>query len=184
MYSMKCIILYGPPAVGKLTVAKALAKMTNARVFDNHQVIDIVEPVIPRQTPVFRELVYSLQLQVINAALRFPTSDLIITFPFAANLREDVAYIQTLLEASKTHDATVELVRLAANRKTLLTRVVAESRKGTGKVTDPAVLEELMKEYDLESRVPGEPSTSINTSHLTPEEVAQQIVRVTKAIKD
>jgi adenylate kinase family enzyme len=45
---MKLIILYGAPAAGKLTVAKELAKTTDFVVFDNHQIIDIVEPLITR----------------------------------------------------------------------------------------------------------------------------------------
>jgi len=33
---MKLVFIYGPPAVGKLTVANALAKVTGFKVFHNH----------------------------------------------------------------------------------------------------------------------------------------------------
>jgi hypothetical protein len=38
--SMKLVFLHGSPAVGKLTVAKALLRMVSGRLFDNHAAID------------------------------------------------------------------------------------------------------------------------------------------------
>ena len=50
---MKLIIIYGPPAAGKLTVANAIAERTGIKVFHNHLSIDCVKPVIEFGTPAF-----------------------------------------------------------------------------------------------------------------------------------
>lgn len=42
---MQLIFIYGPPAVGKLSVANALAKLTGYRVFHNHLTIDLVRSI-------------------------------------------------------------------------------------------------------------------------------------------
>ncbi|MBD0327065.1 MAG: AAA family ATPase, partial [Pyrinomonadaceae bacterium] len=40
---MKLIFLHGLPGVGKLTVARELAKLTGFKVFHNHLAVDLVE---------------------------------------------------------------------------------------------------------------------------------------------
>lgn len=39
---MKLIIIFGPHAVGKMTVGQELAKLTELKLFHNHMTIDIV----------------------------------------------------------------------------------------------------------------------------------------------
>lgn len=39
---MKLIIIFGPHAVGKMTVGQELSKTTNLKLFHNHMTIDIV----------------------------------------------------------------------------------------------------------------------------------------------
>ena len=42
---MNLVFIYGPPGVGKLTVAKELAGLTGYKLFHNHLSIDWVLPV-------------------------------------------------------------------------------------------------------------------------------------------
>ncbi len=39
---MKLIIIFGPHAVGKMTVGQELVKITDLKLFHNHMTIDIV----------------------------------------------------------------------------------------------------------------------------------------------
>lgn len=39
---MKLVIIFGPHAVGKMTVGQELAKLTGLKLFHNHMTIDIV----------------------------------------------------------------------------------------------------------------------------------------------
>jgi shikimate kinase len=38
---MKLVILFGPPAVGKMTVGQELANLTGFRLFHNHMTIEL-----------------------------------------------------------------------------------------------------------------------------------------------
>jgi len=39
---MKLVVIFGPHAVGKMTVGQELAKLTGLKLFHNHMTIDIV----------------------------------------------------------------------------------------------------------------------------------------------
>ena len=39
---MKLVIIFGPHAVGKMTVGQELSKITGLKLFHNHMTIDIV----------------------------------------------------------------------------------------------------------------------------------------------
>ncbi|HDR7606865.1 TPA: hypothetical protein QCX41_004389 [Bacillus mycoides] len=41
---MKFILIFGPQAVGKMTVGQELAKLTDLKNFHNHMTIDLVSP--------------------------------------------------------------------------------------------------------------------------------------------
>ncbi|MDF2884003.1 MAG: hypothetical protein K0R54_4569 [Clostridiaceae bacterium] len=43
---MKLIIIFGPHAVGKMTVGQELSKITNLKLFHNHMTIDIVNDLL------------------------------------------------------------------------------------------------------------------------------------------
>lgn len=79
---MTFVLLYGPPAVGKLTVAKELAKLTGFKVFHNHLSIDLVETVFPRGTPSFGRVGKAIRELVFEEAARENVS-LIFTYVYA-----------------------------------------------------------------------------------------------------
>ena len=54
---MRIVILFGLPGVGKLTIAKGLARLRGYRVFHNHLIFDAVEAVFPFGSP--RSLSYA-----------------------------------------------------------------------------------------------------------------------------
>lgn len=54
---MKLIVLYGPPAAGKYTIAKAVAEKTGYKLFHNHLTVDLLKSVFEFGTPDFFGLV-------------------------------------------------------------------------------------------------------------------------------
>src|SRR5882757_4359875 len=78
--SMKLVFLHGSPAVGKLTVAKALLSMVSGRLFDNHAAIDLARTVFDFGAPGFWELVHSVRCSAIDAAAQHGVSLVVTTF--------------------------------------------------------------------------------------------------------
>lgn len=48
---MKLVILFGPQAVGKMTVGQCLEAKTDLKLFHNHMSIDFVSPFFDYGTP-------------------------------------------------------------------------------------------------------------------------------------
>src|SRR5712672_2006712 len=64
---MKLVLIHRAPAVGKLTIAKALLRSVPGRLFDNHAAIDVARTVFDFGAPGFWELVHKVRLSVLEA---------------------------------------------------------------------------------------------------------------------
>jgi hypothetical protein len=64
------LYLYGPPAVGKLTIATRVAERTGLRLFHNHLTVNAVRPVLDFDAPGFGDLVQRIRLDVFETAMR------------------------------------------------------------------------------------------------------------------
>ena len=80
---MKLVFIYGPPAVGKLTVAKELLKLTGFKVFHNHLTIDLVKSIFEWGEGPFWELVDRFRLELVKAATEANIPGVIFTFVYA-----------------------------------------------------------------------------------------------------
>lgn len=85
---MKLVLLHGPPAVGKLTVAKELSKLTGIPLFHNHLTRDMVEGIYGGKLYDNYELVDRLVVEALSYCAKHDT-DLIFTYVY-----EDTADIK------------------------------------------------------------------------------------------
>jgi len=76
---MKVIFLYGPPASGKLTIAKKLAEKTGISLFHNHLTFDLAEVLYEPFTQPFYDYCADFRLGVFGDA-KLAHQDLIFTF--------------------------------------------------------------------------------------------------------
>ena len=76
---MKVIFLYGPPASGKLTIAKKLAKKTGISLFHNHLTFDLAEVLYEPFTKPFSDYCENIRLGVFGDS-KVAHRDLIFTF--------------------------------------------------------------------------------------------------------
>ena len=53
---MRLVFIYGPPGVGKLTVATALATLTGYRLCHNHLTVNLVTALFPPNTAAWDRL--------------------------------------------------------------------------------------------------------------------------------
>src|SRR6266498_2479079 len=84
---MKLIFLHGAPAVGKLTIARELARLTGFRLFHNHLTVDLVSSLFPFGSEPFIRLREQIWLAAFAEAARDNVS-LIFTFNPESTVRE------------------------------------------------------------------------------------------------
>ncbi|HLM60970.1 MAG TPA: AAA family ATPase [Pyrinomonadaceae bacterium] len=170
---MKLLFIYGSPAVGKLTVAKEIAKQTGYKVFHNHLSIDCIEPIFDFGSESFFKLIEMIRIETVAEAAR-RNVNLIYTFCYAKD--SDDAHVRKITETVEANGGEICFVLLTAEKEVLKKRVLDESRKQFGKISDLETLHEVFDKYDLFSPVPERESLVIDNTNLSPEKTARKII--------
>ena len=89
------IVVCGPQAVGKMTVAEALRDKLKYNLMMNHDSIELSDRIFGFGTPAQRELNGAIREEVFALAVKHDV-DLIFTFVCAFDMPEDVAYLKKL----------------------------------------------------------------------------------------
>lgn len=166
------LFLYGPPAIGKLTLARALEQRLGYRVLHNHVTIDAVLAVFPFGSAGFDSAVERMRRDLLEAAAR-ERVDLIYTMVFAPS---DAAHVEFAANAYESVGGEVTFVRLTAPRDELLVRVAHESRLEHRKLTDATTLAHLLDRFDLYAEVEGRPSLVVDMHATSPDAAADFVV--------
>ena len=120
MRGMRLLIVTGPPAVGKMTVGRAIARRSSYRLFHNHHTIELLLEVFDYGTPAFRTLNSEFRRRVVEEAAASGT-DLIFTYVMDMDAQDEADWLEQLAAPYGERVAVVELVsdidtRLARNR--------------------------------------------------------------------
>ncbi len=170
---MNLIVIYGPPATGKLTVAREIEKMTGIKIFDNHATVDLALRLFKFRSPAFNDTVNGIRMKMIEGAAK-EGIDLIFTTTW---LTGDYSNAHELDDAVGRYGGKVCYVYLTASRDELLRRVEGESRKNFGKIKDRATLEEFLRTHEVPAKAPIPGSHHIDTTKQSPSQTAQDVVR-------
>lgn len=166
---MKLIIIHGPPAAGKLTVATELSRRTGFRLFHNHLSIDCVKPVLDFGSPAFWRLILLIRTGTIAEAAREGVS-LIHTFCY--EFGADDAAFEELIAAAEDNGGEVHTVLLQCEQGVLKQRIASDSRIRIGKLTDP----ESVGRIELQKPLPGRETLVIDTTRTSPGDSAERII--------
>src|SRR5579884_2100061 len=112
---MNLIIVYGPPAVGKLTVAKQLADKTGYKLLHNHLSVDLVTSVFDFDSPQLPILLNKIRLDVLEEAANSNVKGVIITLVYESAEAED-EFIDQLSKMIQNHHGNIFFVRLIADK--------------------------------------------------------------------
>ena len=172
---MKLIIIHGPPAAGKLTVANALAERTGFKVFHNHLSIDFTKPVFELGSPGFWDLNVKLRCDVIAEAARRDI-DIIHTFCYAKGVDDE--YFRQLAAAATDNGGEVHAIYVNSSDDVRKQRIGDPSRITMRKLTDPASVDRQRGEDLLFSVHPdfADETLVIDTSDINPDESATLII--------
>ena len=171
---MKLIFLHGLPGVGKLTVAREIAKLTGFRVFHNHLAVDLAESVFDFGSPPFVELREKVWLEVFSLAVTAKLNGLIFTFAFDRTVQP--SFIENTRRAIESFDGEVYFVELRCSTEELERRIEDPSRQKFGKLSSLAQFRELKEAGAFVD--PGIPMDRlvIDTTELSGSEAARLIV--------
>lgn len=172
--------IYGPPGIGKFTVAKELAKITGYGLLHNHLTADLARLIFPFGTREYSQLVEKLRLNLFDVAAAGHLKGLIFTFVYGVETyggRADEAFIQKIIEVVEGHGGEVLFVQLTCDTRELHKRLKNPSRKQFKKLRSVERLRAIRKEYDIDATIPHRPSLTINNTNLAAKEVAGMIMR-------
>lgn len=175
---MKLVIIYGPPAVGKLTVAQALAKLTGFKLIHNHLIGDLVVSLFDRGSSQANKLNQQIRTLAYKSAAENKLNGVITTFVYHHDQSErEKRCINEYKSTVQKHSGEVFLVRLSCDMERLRQRVASPSRLKAIKISSVEKLEQELKNQSLtdEIAVDGVKSLHIDNTDVAPENAAQMI---------
>ncbi len=172
MVAIKIVYVYGPPGVGKLTVARALSKRTGFKLADNHTTIDWARGYFDFGSERFWRLESRLRDVVFEEAT---AADLSLIATFLAPTAVVMAQADQYGAGAERTGGSSYFVQLTCERSVLEKRVQSAGRAETGKLTSVEVLRGMLARPEFS--VAPEPDTLvIDNTRLQPDEVARLIV--------
>lgn len=132
---MKLVLLFGPQAVGKMTVGQELSKITGLKLFHNHMTIDLVSNFFDYNTEEGRRLVTLYRVEMFKAVAKSDLEGMIFTFTWCFEDQDDWEYTQKLCDIFKKQDAEIYFVELEADleerikRNTTINRIIHKNTK-------------------------------------------------------
>ena len=170
---MKLIIIHGPPAAGKLTIANALAERTGFKVFHNHLTIDCTQPVFEFGSGAFWRINGKIRLAVVREAAK---ADINVIHTFCYVKGADDEFFHKLIAAAEDNGGEVHTVLVVCRDDVRKERIVAEHRFRMKKLTDPDSVDVSQQQNDLRSPLPGRETLEIDTSDISADEAATLII--------
>jgi len=183
---MNFVVIFGPPAVGKMTVGYELAKLTGMKVFHNHMTIDPILEFFPYGHEKFNKLVSEFRQRIFEEVAASDLPGMIFTYVWALEQEGDKRQIDSYCEIFKKQGAGIYFVELEAGLDERLERNKSDFRlsKKTSKrniARSEANLISTDEQYKMNSTEDffyKENYIKINNTSLDPQETAHKIVAV------
>jgi shikimate kinase len=177
------LYLFGYPAAGKLTVARKLAGLLNARLIDNHAINNSIFQIVRSKdghvvfTDAVLERVRAIRLIVLEAVENLPERDDSFIFTNVLNdTQNDAAVYAKIKELAHKRGAKFVPVIIHCDADELIRRVQSPERSENLKLTRVGRLKEILAEHSL-LPVEDENLFEIDNTKLSADECAQAIVK-------
>jgi hypothetical protein len=168
------VFLYGPAAVGKLTVARELAELAGIRLFHNHLVVDALTAVFDFGSEPFVRLREEIWLSVFREAGR---QNISLVFTFTPERTVGSTFVADAANALEREGGKMRLVELTCPGREIEKRIENESRERFGKLRSLELFRALERSGAFRYAGLLEPQLSLDTSEMEPREAAFRICR-------
>lgn len=119
---MKLIIIFGPQAVGKMTVGHELEKITGLKLFHNHMTIELVNPFFSYGTKTGKRLVELFRNEIFKEVAKSDMEGLIFTFIWAFNEKSDWDYVDKICNIFESEGGKTYFVELKTSTEERIKR--------------------------------------------------------------
>lgn len=180
----KLVMIIGPHAVGKMTVANALKKITGFCVATNHDSLEVPNKIFGWGTDSFKELRDIMRKSIFDLSIK-NNVDLIFTFIPDFNDERDIKYMNDLKCLYEKSGGEFYFVELETSLEERIKRNVTEDRlreKPTKRNIERSQKEivEAMSKYRMNSKsgeITYDNYLKINNENLLPDDVAEIIAK-------
>ena len=179
---MELLVITGPPAVGKKSVARAVCERTSFKLFHNHMSVDLVAAIFEWGSPPFARLLSEIRERVIAEATE-AAIDLVFTDVWRFDDPLDSRRFAGYRQAVTSRGETVAFVELYADLSVRMARNVLPERLASQHMSGAAGTPEWIAEIDRQHRFNSdgdfpypERYLRIDNTYLGPDEVAERII--------
>jgi hypothetical protein len=120
--SLRFIVLFGPPAVGKMAVGREIEKVTGLRLFHNHLSIEPVLPFFSFGSPPFVRLVDGFRTRLIEEVAASDLPGMLFTFVWDFGNPADADFLERMCRPFIARGDEVALVELVCDLDVRLVR--------------------------------------------------------------
>lgn len=180
---MKFVLIFGPQAVGKMTVGHELEQMTGLKLFHNHMTIELLAPYFGFSREMWR-LANQFRRDIFEAAAESDLYGMIFTYVWGFDLQSDWDYVESISKIFEDKGGEVYWVELEADLEERIERNKTPHRlahKPTKR--DVARSEEDLKQTmvkhrlnSMEGEIKRANYIKINNTNKTAREVAEMIM--------
>jgi hypothetical protein len=186
---MDLLVIFGPAAVGKMTVGREVARRTGYKLFHNHMTVEPVLELFEFGSPPFERLVSEFRTRVIEEAAGSDLPGLVFTFVWALDDPGDKELVDGYVDIVESRGGTVRYVELYAPQEVRLARNATperldakrskrnvEASNGWLRDADETRVLNTRDVHDLKELAGGRPHVRIDNTGLSPQEAATRIV--------
>ncbi len=179
------VIIFGPPAVGKMTVGAELARRTGLRLFHNHMTLELVLPFFEFGSPPFSRLVSEFRSRIFEEVAASDLPGMIFTYVWAFDEPTDAQFVERVVGIFRARGAAVYYVELTATQEERLRRNETEFRLAEkASKRDVAASRARLLQHDREYRLTSDDEFTgrsdylrIDNTDLPADEVAERIIQ-------
>jgi AAA domain len=180
---LKLVLLFGPQAVGKMTVGQELEKATELKLFHNHMTIELLQPFFGFTDEMWR-LSTLMREEIFEAFAKSDQEGMIFTFMWAFNEQEDWDWVEKVEAIFESKGSEVYFVELESDLEVRLERNKTENRlhhkpsKRNLEDSEKRLLAswERLRLNSYEGEIEREHYLKINNTSLTPKKTAKIII--------
>ena len=125
---MELYLIFGPPAVGKMSVGREWQKLTGLKLFHNHMTIELLINFFEFESLEFGRLNTQFRKMIFEEVAQSELSGLIFTYVWALDDDRDKQFVNSMANIFREEGASIYLIELEADLSVRLERNRGEER--------------------------------------------------------